>query len=106
MKVLHDQMHSLLTAIPNPSKPDVKVGKDDSENDVIKTVGDKTKFSFTPKDHITLGEQLDIIDIERAFSCSVVFLIVLVLGSSLERNLEEVVWRAHGTKCRLRRSGH
>ncbi len=70
MKVLHDQMHSLLTAIPNPSKPDVKVGKDDSENDVIKTVGDKTKFSFTPKDHITLGEQLDIIDIERAAKVS------------------------------------
>lgn len=70
MKDLHDQMHNLLASIPNPSKPDVKVGKDDSENDVIKIVGEPTKFGFTPKDHIKLGEHLDIIDVERAAKVS------------------------------------
>src|SRR4051794_1981775 len=38
MKELHDQVHGLLASIPNPSKPDVKVGKNDTENDMIKTV--------------------------------------------------------------------
>lgn len=70
MKDLHDQMHALLASIPNPSKSDVKVGKDDSENDVVKTVGEQTKFAFKPKDHIELGEHLDIIDIERAAKVS------------------------------------
>ena len=70
MKKLHHEMHTLLASIPNPAKPDVKVGKDDKENDVIKTVGEPTKFRFTPKDHITLGELLDIIDVERAAKVS------------------------------------
>jgi seryl-tRNA synthetase len=70
MKKLHDEMHTLLTSIPNPSKPDVKVGKNDTENDVIKTVGEPTKFNFQPKDHIELGELLDIIDVQRAAKVS------------------------------------
>ena len=70
MKKLHLEMHGLLASIPNPSKPDVKVGKNDTENDVIKTVGEPTKFPFTPKDHIELGELLDIIDVERAAKVS------------------------------------
>ncbi|HSX09428.1 MAG TPA: serine--tRNA ligase [Candidatus Saccharimonadales bacterium] len=57
---------TLLQSIPNPSKPDVKVGKDDSENEVIKTVGTPTKFDFKPKDHLELGELLDIIDVKQA----------------------------------------
>ena len=39
-------------------------------HDVIRTVGTPTKFNFTPKDHLTLGEELDIIDVERASKIS------------------------------------
>lgn len=60
------QLKQILLSIPNPSKPDVKVGKDDSENEVIKTVGAAPKFSFTPKDHLQLGEALGIIDVKQA----------------------------------------
>lgn len=64
------QLQVLLLNIPNPSKPDVKVGKDDSENDIIRKYKEPTKFSFTPKDHLTLGESLNIIDVERAAKIS------------------------------------
>ena len=56
--------------IPNLAKDDVKFGENDTQNDVIKTVGKPTKFSFTPKDHLTLGEKLDIIDVQRASKIS------------------------------------
>jgi seryl-tRNA synthetase len=60
------QLKQILKSIPNPSKPDVKVGKDDSENEVQKTVGTPKKFSFKPKDHLQLGEALGIIDVKQA----------------------------------------
>jgi len=59
-----------LLTIPNPAKPDVKVGKDESENEVLKKIGEPTKFKFTPKDHLELGEALNIIDMQRAAKIS------------------------------------
>lgn len=64
------ELKELLLKIPNPAKPDVKVGKDESENEVIKTVGTPTKFNFTPKDHLEIGEALGIIDVKRAAKIS------------------------------------
>ncbi len=57
------ELQGLLRRIPNPALADVKVGKDESENEVIKVVGVKPEFSFVPKDHLTIGEGLDIIDV-------------------------------------------
>ncbi len=70
LKKADELLQRLLRQIPNPSKPDVKVGKNDTENDVIRTYKEPTKFSFTPKDHLALGETLDIIDTERAAKVS------------------------------------
>lgn len=67
---INSELNSLLLQIPNPAKSDVKVGKDESENDVIKTWGTPKKFTFTPKDHLDLGEALGIIDVERAAKVS------------------------------------
>ncbi len=58
----------LMRQIPNPAFDEVPVGKDDSEN-VVKEFGkikEKPKFDFKPKEHWEIGEQLDIIDTERA----------------------------------------
>jgi len=65
-RIVSTELQTILLGIPNPSKPDVKVGKDESENEVIKTVGEPKKFSFKPKDHLELGELLDIIDVKHA----------------------------------------
>lgn len=64
------KLKELLLKIPNPAKPDVRVGKDESENEVIKTVGSPTKFNFTPKSHLEIGEALGIIDVKRAAKIS------------------------------------
>jgi len=60
------ELNNLLEEIPNICATDVPVGKDDNDNVVIKTVGQKPVFDFTPKDHIDLGEVLDILDVKKA----------------------------------------
>ncbi len=67
---LSQELQTLLIKIPNPAKKDVRVGLNDTENEVLRKIGTPTKFPFTPKDHLTLGENLDIIDVERASKIS------------------------------------
>ncbi|MGI5841278.1 MAG: serine--tRNA ligase [Patescibacteria group bacterium] len=77
LKILETQLknheaalNNVLEEIPNIPAPDVPIGVDDSDNVVIKTVGNKPNFDFTPLDHVDLGEKLDIIDIKRASKVS------------------------------------
>lgn len=57
---------SLMSKLPNIPSIDTPIGKDESENVVLREWGEPTKFSFTPKPHWELGEALGVIDSERA----------------------------------------
>jgi len=70
LKELEDKQNLILEEIPNIPANDVPVGKDESENQVYKTVGEPTKFDFQPLDHADLGEKLDIIDVKKAAQVS------------------------------------
>lgn len=70
LKEKEEKLKELLLQIPNPAKSDVKTGKNDTENDVLRTVGTSKKFDFKPKDHLEIGEILNIIDVERAAKVS------------------------------------
>lgn len=70
MNALKEELDSELRKIPNPIKPDVKIAEDESGNEVIKTYKEPTKFGFTPKDHLELGESLGIIDVKKAAEVS------------------------------------
>jgi len=52
--------------IPNIPLSDVPIGKDESENKVLRTWGERPKLSFEPKSAQELGRILNIIDTERA----------------------------------------
>jgi seryl-tRNA synthetase len=70
---LHDfekELGLLISNIPNPAKPDVKIGKDETENEIIRKYKEPAKFTFTPKDHLELGKNLDIIDVDHAAKVS------------------------------------
>lgn len=64
------ELEELLYKIPNPAAPDVMISSDEEDNEVIRTVGKKTKFNFEAKDHLELGEKLGIIDMESAAKAS------------------------------------
>jgi len=52
--------------IPNMANPEAPRGKEDKDNLEIKRVGEPTKFDFEPKDHVQLGQDLDLIDFDTA----------------------------------------
>lgn len=56
----------LINSIPNIHAQDVKIGKDDSENEVLEIIGEKPKFDFEPRDHLTIATDLNMIDFETA----------------------------------------
>ena len=62
----NQELTALLSVIPNITSPDMPIGKDESENKILKKVGEIKNFSFTPKPNWELGEDLDIIDSQRA----------------------------------------
>lgn len=64
------KFEGLMAQVPNLPTPDTPIGKDESENKVLRTVGAPTPFSFQPKEHWELGAKLDIIDTERAVKIS------------------------------------
>ncbi len=53
-----------MLTIPNILPEDTPKGFTDNENVLLKTEGTPTTFDFTPKDHLELGESLDLIDFE------------------------------------------
>lgn len=56
--------------IPNLPSEDTPVGKDESGNKVLRKWGEPKKFDFKVRDHMEIGELLDIIDTERASKVS------------------------------------
>src|SRR3989344_3367475 len=66
LEKLESDRNDLLLEFPNIPFDDVPMGKDESENVVVKTWGNIPKFDFTPKDHLELGERLGIIDTQKA----------------------------------------
>lgn len=59
------EFDELMLTVPQPADPEVPIGKDESENVELRRVGEVRKFEFEPRDHVTLGQMLGIIDIER-----------------------------------------
>ena len=64
-----EKLDDLLLKIPNPALKGVSIG-DESKNKIIKKVGSPKKLDFSPRDHLELGEALDIIDVKRAAKVS------------------------------------
>lgn len=67
---LEKEFMALMIAMPNIPSADTPIGKDDSENKVLRETGDRPKFDFKPKEHWELGVALDLIDNEKAGSVS------------------------------------
>jgi len=67
---LTEEWTKLMLAVPNIPSPDTPEGKDESENVIAREWGTIPTFSFTPKPHWELGEELGIINTEKAAEIS------------------------------------
>ena len=82
------QIKELLLNVPNLPAEEVPLGKDDSENLEVARWGEPRQFDFEPKAHWDIGEELDILDFNRAVKMSGArFTVYKGLGARLERAL-------------------
>jgi len=65
LKKVMTEWQTLMLQVPNVPDISVPEGKNDQDNIEIRTWGEKPNFSFKPKDHIALLENLDLVDFER-----------------------------------------
>ncbi len=63
----YDELMLLVPQVPDEGVP---VGKDETENVELRRVGEVRRFDFEPKDHVELGQMLDIIDVPRGVKLS------------------------------------
>jgi seryl-tRNA synthetase len=88
---LETELHELLLHIPNIPDPKTPVGKDESENVVIREEGVKRTFDFDPRPHWEIGEELGILDFERGVKISGTrFYILKGDGARLQRAI--IAW--------------
>jgi len=96
LKSVEDKISWILAITPNIPHQSVPVGKDDSMNVEIKKVGTPRVFDFEVKDHIALGESLNILDFERAAKITGTrFVVDKGLGARLERSLIQFMMDLH-----------
>jgi seryl-tRNA synthetase len=69
LKEIDKNLTSKLEVLPNIPDDDVVAGGKE-DNEVVKEVGKKPEFNFIPKDHVQLGKDLGLLDLERATKIS------------------------------------
>ncbi len=88
LKHIEEQQAFFLLTIPNLPDASVPVGRDETDNVVLRTWGDLRQFDFEPLNHWDIAEPLDIIDFERgAKIAGARFSVMKGAGARLERAL-------------------
>lgn len=70
LKEIEEALKDRMKWIPNIPDSDVPVGEDESDNEQVKSHGEKPDFDFDPQPHWDLGEELDLIEFQRGAKLS------------------------------------
>src|SRR5271157_3722777 len=90
------KLRELLTNIPNLPDESVPLGKSEADNLEVRRWGTPPQFDFTPKPHWELGEELGVLDLERAAKITGArFAVYWDLGAKLERALMNFMLDLH-----------
>jgi seryl-tRNA synthetase len=82
------RFEQFMLTLPNLPNPTVTVGKTSDDNQEIRRWGEPPKFDFEPKNHWDIGEELGILDFERAAKIAGSrFAVYRDAGAKLERAL-------------------
>ena len=88
IKSKEEAIKNIMMNMPNLPHETTPIGKDENDNVVFKTCGVKKEFTFKPKDHLVLTEELGIMDFKRASRMSGAgFPLYIGKGATLERAL-------------------
>jgi seryl-tRNA synthetase len=90
------RLRDILVGLPNLPDDSVPIGKSEHDNVEVRRWGTPPKFDFTPKPHWELGEELGVLDLERAAKLSGArFAVYWDLGARLERALMNFMLDLH-----------
>jgi seryl-tRNA synthetase len=90
------ELRQVLATIPNIPHESVPVGKSERDNKEVRRWGQPPNFDFQPKPHWELGEQLGVLDLERAAKITGArFALYWDLGAKLERALANFMLDLH-----------
>ncbi|HEV8525174.1 MAG TPA: serine--tRNA ligase [Terriglobales bacterium] len=90
------ELRQILSGLPNLPHESVPVGRSPEENQEVRRWGQPPKFDFKPRPHWELGEQLGILDLERAAKLAGArFAVYWELGARLERALANFMLDLH-----------
>jgi seryl-tRNA synthetase len=82
------ELQAIVMEIPNLCQDSVPRGKDDCDNQELRKYGEPRNFTFSPKQHWELGEDLGILDFERSAKLSGArFAVLKGMASRMERAL-------------------
>ena len=93
---VEEELRNVLLSIPNTLAEDTPIGNDDTANVEIRKFMEPTKFDFEPKAHWDIGEDLDVLDFERAAKITGArFTVYKGLGARLERAVIQFMLDLH-----------
>ncbi len=97
------EMKKFYDGIPNLAHESVPVGSDENDNLEIRKVGNLPDFEFEPQDHVTLGENLEMMDFELAAKLAGSRFVVMsskiaLLHRAIAQFMLDVHTREHGYK--------
>ena len=96
---LEQELNSQLMGMPNILEEHVPDGADENDNELLRVVGIPPFFTFTPRDHVELGEALGQMDFNRAAKLSGARFVVLQGQlARLERALASFMLDIHTTE--------
>jgi len=91
VRTVDEELQTLVSGIPNIPLPETPPGKDESENVVLRTVGEPRTFNFTPQPHWDLGPALGILNFEQGVKITGSrFYVLSGAGARLQRAL--IAW--------------
>jgi seryl-tRNA synthetase len=64
------ELYEVAVRLPNPPDDSAPMGESDDDNEVLRHWGEPPEFGFEPRDHVSLGEGLGMIDVERGVRTS------------------------------------
>lgn len=98
LEIVLQQWEALVSSLPNIPQSSVPDGRDEADNVPLRHWGTPREFSFTPKDHVDLGEALGILDFAAGVRLAGArFVVLRGLGARLERALTQFMLDLHVT---------
>jgi seryl-tRNA synthetase len=99
LRVTEEELNAFVMIVPNIQHESVPQGSGSEDNKVVRTWGEKPVFSFEPKQHFDLGENLNILDFTRGAKITGArFTVSRGAGAAMERALVSFMLDLHTEK--------